>query len=949
MTKSRKQPNGPLAVVEAALSALPDDASQLPAARTSLQSIADSANEAGQDDVARFASAVSGLIDLLEAQNGDGDSREISEFVCKGLGPLGHALNGDEEAAATIPEALATIEERWGEYLSLMGGTIESDDPWADALDEDQHDSWNDGSEESASENDRANIEQMLASLSSLTSGNSTPDDDTAPKATAQPRKRTKSARKKPEMFGKTDGAVPDAPPEPAAIEMDAEMLEAYAEDARAGASRLEQVAFELEGRPDDTALHQSVCRELHTLKGASASVGLMELGDYLHRVEDYVEGAKGQSVDVAPLLQSVDAVRKQLDVLAGGSADSSDDRGEQQQDASVTASAFEPTAGREESLRVKASRVDRLMDLLAELVILRNQRDSRLNRLKNLHSELTRCVTRLNVFHDGLESGLAIRPREAVSPGEPSPLDHASGSVAEIASDVAEFARSLRDLAEPMEAENITISHFIRQFRGELMDMRRMPVSGLFQRLNRAARDAARIEDKKIEFYLEGEHAGLDKSLQERLYEPLLHIVRNAVSHGVESPQERRKAGKPEAGTIKLSAYGSPTTLVIEITDDGRGLDFEAIRRRGLDRGLLSVGEAMEESRLARLIFHPGFSTRTEANAVAGRGVGMDVVAAALQRLRAKIDVDSKPGSGTTMRLTIPLRSVIEHAMVVRAADRLFAIPMQFVQAAGPLQTDERRQLVPLRNLLELGDREPNADEQMVILGSARLSASMTRKAGSSSDSGLALIVDDVIGPDEVVVRTLPALLKSHPSLGGVTLSGDGDIVQLLDGQRLMDLAQNYREPHAQPAQTGLQKPSRKDESTSPHNAVPALVADDSLSARRRLVKMLRAAGFKITEAGDGREAVDLFRDGDFKIVFTDLEMPNLDGFGVLSEIKGNTSVESVPVVVASSRAESEFRDRAAELGANDYLVKPVSASALAETLLKLESQYAPSVESAG
>ncbi|MFQ5730750.1 MAG: response regulator [Planctomycetaceae bacterium] len=949
MSKSRGEAADPLAVLEEALNTLPGDASQLATAQTNLKTVADSAREAGRVDVARFASTIGGLLDLLDAQSGgatDGELDEISRFVREGVGPLRAALNDDSDAAAQIQEALDVVEQRWGEYLSLMepetGGAGE-EDIWANAIGADHPDSWNNESDGPSPKTSREEIEKLMASLPSG--------------GPSKEQKKTKSptgARKKPEIFGRTSGLPPDGPPPAADIDIDADLLDAYGEDARAGAARLEQIVLELEGRPDDPALHQSICRELHTLKGASASVGLTELGDYLHRVEDYVEASKGEAIDVAPLLQSVDAVRRQLDALAGrlaATANPSTGGGAELRTADSTSpSSFEPTAGREESLRVKASRVDRLMDLLAELVILRNQRDSRLNRLKNLHAELTRCVTRLHVFADGFETGLPIGTRGGASPSD---LDagqsgRASGSFVEIANDVAEFARSLRDLSEPMEAENVTISHFIRQFRTELMEMRRMPVSGLFQRLNRAARDAARIENKKIEFRLEGEHAGLDRSLQERLYEPLLHLIRNAVSHGVEPPDVRRNAGKPETGTITLSASGSPTTLIIEITDDGRGLDFEAIRRRGLDRGLIGVGESMEESRLARLIFHPGFSTRTETNAVAGRGVGMDVVAAALQRMRAKIDVDSRSGVGTAMRLTIPLRSVIEHAMVVRVAGRLFAVPMQFVQAAGPLQRDEARRRVRLRAVLGLNGALPPAQEHVVVLGSGRLSFSMTvsgaRKTGDPADAELALVVDDVIGPDEVVVRSLPSLLKPHPCLGGVTLSGDGDIVQLLDGQRLMDLALACSRSDVPDPNATTDRPAT--DAASRHNEIKALVVDDSLSARRRIVKMLQGAGCDVSEAGDGREAIARFRTGEFQVVFTDIEMPNVDGFGVLSEIKGGPLGKSTPVVVASSRSESEFRERAAEMGADDYLVKPVTAAALAETLLKIKPQLTAKVE---
>jgi len=1032
----------PLRPVEDALEQLPEHRDSLPAAREALREIAGSAQDADRHGVERLARVLEGLLELVETQlegsgspldhAGDEESafregapatestnlHQLITVIGQGIAPLRRSIIEHADASDDIERFVQSARNQWGDYLSLFESSWfeaseASDDEnslWDAALSDGPTDTWSDETDATIDNDDspasvnREDVGRILQALDNVplldrpaVTTAFTTDTDSAGQAVQgrcrnHPPADTGGSPFPPETtrgdspFEPSNGSLPDAPPAPVQLELDGDLLEAFLEDAQAGLARLEQLVLTVESDPADESARQQICRELHTLKGASASVGLSDLAAYLHAVEDYVQTTSGGEIDATPMLSSVDAMRRQIATLAGEDADSTPHESSNRASAESSAggarsssSATSPpvtssggaSSGREESLRVKTSRVEKLMDLLAELVTLRNQRDSRVGRLKSLRTELARCVMRLRVFTGGNGSGLhpngpsnpASVGRDSApkscsaddpSAGHPTPF----GSVVEIANDVAEFARTLDDIVEPMEAENVAISQFIRQFRLELTAMRRLPVAGLFQRLHRAAQDAARVEGKRIHFHLEGEHAGLDRSLQERLYEPLLHMVRNAVSHGIESEAERRQAGKPERGTITLSAKGSPTMLVIEASDDGRGLDYEAIRRRAIENGLISVSDTLDEHRLARLIFHPGFSTRQETSEISGRGVGMDVVATTLQRLRAKIDVNSQPGTGTTMRIAIPLRSVIEHVMAVRIAGQLFALPMQFVQAAGPVaditdiaETPDAASApgrIRLRQLLG-GELQPARDgEQMLLFGSGRLAIPSLFRAGppatetgssAATAQNVQLLVDSVVGPEEIVVRSLPPLLKSHPLLSGISLSGAGEIVLLLDGQRLMDLA--LQTPSTADATTNVVREHSDD---SPHatgdvpdNASRVLVVDDSLSARRHLVKLLQQAGIDTVEAADGIDGLDQFRKRTWPVVFTDIEMPRLDGLELLAELKRSGNDGTPRVVVVSSRTEGDYRQRAAALGADAYLTKPVEPSALNDVLAKL------------
>ncbi|MCP4887930.1 MAG: hypothetical protein GY904_15095, partial [Planctomycetaceae bacterium] len=238
-------------------------------------------------------------------------------------------------------------------------------------------------------------------------------------------------------------------------------------------------------------------------------------------------------------------------------------------------------------------------------------------------------------------------------------------------------------------------------------------------------------------------EQSGIERTLQQRLYEPLLHIVRNSVCHGIETAEQRQHAGKSEIGVITIEAHSGPDMLVIEVRDDGQGLDYDAIRRRGIERGLLSPNHAACEDELAQLIFQPGFSTRQSADQVAGRGVGMDVVAATLQRMRGWLEVDSVPGQGTRIRLSFPLPSLVQHAMVFRSGDQLFALPMQSVFSAGKLDLDSLR----LRMRDFAGD--PDFDSAHFSEADTGIVLAYQTAAGDGAKR-VTLVVDEIIGPEE-------------------------------------------------------------------------------------------------------------------------------------------------------------------------------------------------------
>ncbi len=498
------------------------------------------------------------------------------------------------------------------------------------------------------------------------------------------------------------------------------------------------------------------------------------------------------------------------------------------------------------------------------------------------------------------------------------------------------DLGRNLRELYEPVGDENRAISRFIRQFRQELVQLRRVPIGGLFARLQRAARDAGRKESKQVTLHLVGEDVGLERSLQEQLYDALLHIVRNAVSHGIESESQRISQGKSPSGNLTLEANGGSNLLVITVRDDGRGLDYDALRRRGVEMGLIASDRVATRSELSRLIFHPGFSTKTEATELSGRGVGMDVVATTLEQLQSWIEVESEPGQGTTIRLLVPLHSVIEHVMVFRSGGQEFAVPTQFVKSAGPW-VPEQSQGIPLVPFSAVCPNERTQDlnqSQLIVIAHGWENGDNEAGADSTQriERRMGLLVDEIVGPEEVVVRPLPGLMKDQRMFGGVTLSGTGDIMLLFDGQNLL--------------QRGLEA-SREgaalDSTTFSENQISreskrALVVDDSRSSRRALIQLLDQNDYVIDEASDGLEAVKFLNQQAYDIIFTDLEMPQMSGFDLLREIRSRESYQAIPVLMVSSRDEDVFKEKARNLGVTDYLTKPVSEKQINGALCRLQ-----------
>ncbi len=868
-------------------------------------------SDAGQDQVMDFAQLLWQLAEIIERadlqHSNLGTPDEISDAVIAGAGVIRAVLSGQSDAAGDLQESHAEISARFGPELTNL------DHAAAGEVDLDQDGSWL-GDGELADEPElpsAAEVQSLLQQLTTAESdipkwqGASHRSRSPLPEASAHALKQSDQDRTEEEI---------------GAEQIDSELRDAFMDDAMRCLASMESSLLSLEANAKDPEPLQMLGRELHTLKGASASIGLGRLADYIHSVEDAIGEIqqRDQPPPLEALLEYVDTIRERVNRFQNQGATGPSppttvaDKKEFQHPASPQQApaarelSFDDGAGDDETVRVKASRLNRLMDMLSELLMSRNRRDSELSRLISIHEDLLDNVSRIRTLN--LETDPLRSPPQSLAVKDFASADESGALLGEIANDVMESAQRLRECYQSVADGNNHVSQFIRGFRQELVELRRTPISGLFHRLRRAVSDAARSEGKQVQLKLAGEETGIERSIQSRLFEPLLHIVRNSVSHGIESAHDRLAVGKPPQGTITFEAITGPDLLVIEVRDDGGGLDYEAIRRRGMERGLITA-ETSSHRELAQLIFHPCFSTRDSANQVSGRGVGMDVVAATLERMCGWVEVDSSAGHGTTIRLSIPLPSMVQHVMVFRSAGQLFAVPMQAVQSAG--DQDEKLHAVCLDQLLEL-QSPSGGGQEMVVLGQATPIAT-----GNAPPAKIAILIDEIIGPEEVVIRPLPKLFRQHPVCVGATLSGLGEVVLLLDANRLSQAAELLEgsiaaKPNAAPRQHKV------------------LVVDDSAAARMRVIQSLNKYPVQIVQSGNGRDALQIFQSGSFDVVFSDIEMPRMTGLQLLAEIKRHPIGQHTPVVLVSSRTEDTIRREAIRLGAMACLEKPLTAAAV-------------------
>ena len=755
-----------------------------------------------------------------------------------------------------------------------------------------------------------------------------------------------------------------------------------------------------LERAGDGEASIAELFRAVHTLKGAAYVVGCRPIGELAHGLEDLLVAVRERRARLAPAVldagvAAVDCFKRMLDPAADAAFDlttaaaglrarvaalleatpvDAEPAPEAPAPEPATVTPVRPArpAPREsapsrlgrQTIRVALERLDGLMDLVGELVVARSTLERRLAELDRLGDvlftsrgrlgqsvadfERKHLDSRLPTRRDdhGGEDGGATRHRSVAELFAELEFDRYDDftlfarSVAEIASDIAEVHAELASLGRVVREDIGLVHRLTGEVRAGLGRARLVPIGSLYTRFVRQGQEAARANGKSVRIETSGESVELDASIIEQVVDPLLHLVQNAVVHGLESPDERRARGKPAAGTVTLGASHRGAFVVIEVADDGRGIDADRLRRRAVAQQFVRAEAAatMSDRDALDLIFRPGFSTAAEVTTTAGRGVGMDVVRTNIGRLNGEVVVDTELGAGTRFTLRLPLTVLVTEALVIRVGPEVLAVPLNAVHVIATLGADGRRAgpegeqalvedrwlpLIRLDRALGLPAADPGPRPTVLAL----------RGGGGL----FACTVDQVLHKEDIVVKPLGGFLDGIGPYSGATVSSDGRVTLLLDAAHLGELAVRPAPGRARPA------PSRSDGVT--HAVSPlaraskarVLLVDDSLSVRKFVGHMLDKAGFEVTTATDGADALARLAEAEFDVMVTDLEMPRMNGYELLEDVRRRPSTRELPVVILSTRAGDKHQSLARRLGVNHYMTKPVAEEAFVRLIESL------------
>ncbi|GAA7999631.1 chemotaxis histidine kinase/response regulator CheAY2 [Helicobacter pylori] len=529
--------------------------------------------------------------------------------------------------------------------------------------------------------------------------------------------------------------------------------------------------------------------------------------------------------------------------------------------------------------------------------------------------------------------------------------LDHLMNLIGELVLGKNRLIRIYGDVEERYDGEKFleelnqvvsSISAVTTDLQLAVMKTRMQPVGKVFNKFPRMVRDLSRELGKSIELIIEGEETELDKSIVEEIGDPLIHIIRNSCDHGIEPLEERRILNKPETGKVQLSAYNEGNHIVIKISDDGKGLDPVMLKEKAIEKGVISErdAEGMSDRETFNLIFKPGFSTAKVVSNVSGRGVGMDVVKTNIEKLNGIIEIDSEVGVGTTQKLKIPLTLAIIQALLVGVQEEYYAIPLSSVLETVRISQDEiytvdGKSVLRLRDevlsLVRLSDifkvdaiLESNSDVYVVIIGLA--------------DQKIGVIVDYLIGQEEVVIKSLGYYLKNTRGIAGATVRGDGKITLIVDVGAMMDMAKSIKVNI-----TTLMNESENTKSKNSPSDYVVLAIDDSSTDRAIIRKCLKPLGITLLEASNGLEGLEMLKNGDKTpdAILVDIEMPKMDGYTFASEVRKYNKFKNLPLIAVTSRVTKTDRMRGVESGMTEYITKPYSGEYLTTVVkrsIKLE-----------
>jgi chemotaxis protein histidine kinase CheA/CheY-like chemotaxis protein len=740
-----------------------------------------------------------------------------------------------------------------------------------------------------------------------------------------------------------------------------------------------------LEKSPDDSQLFQNLSRNVHTLKGGAQIVGLENIGSIAHLIEDFFDRRKDISqAELDVIFKGVDEIQNLVNAVKAGNRDENATYGSvisnlknglkkttaetkvKTADLADMKSVRIDTAAEhppdtEQVIKITTEKLDNLINMAAELVINKSQLTNYLEKLKEISSQIDTDKRKLQSSTDAIDSFLTkIKSEKETSDDteEVVNLSSISDDFKKVLDTFEDVTSNFKNITQHFELNLGQISSLTKLLHDDILQVRMVPTEMLFSRFARAVRDLSRKQKKKVNLVVEGETTEMDRAMVESLTDPVMHLVRNAIDHGIETPKERKEKNKKEDGILLLRAMRDKNHIMIEVQDDGRGIDPEVIKKAIVRKKLAKKAEAakMTQAEIMQFIFQPGFTTKRGASKVSGRGIGLDVVVENLRQIKGDVAINSTPDKGTIFTIRVPLTLAITQVMLIESQGEILAVPLAAVDETIEVKTKaieekENRQFITIHDnqipLVEIkrflkyeSDRDIEAPKQ-------RHAILVNQKT-----NGYALLVDKVLRREEIVVKALGEELNNLEFISGGTILGDGKVVLILDiGAITRVIEREYFEDSSDFAPLEIARKIVSDEKQE-ESKVPiakksavvkkvitdrspvALIVDDSLSVRKFVSSVLERNNYETKLANDGTDAVVAIESQDFDIIITDLEMPQMHGFDLIEKIRSQEHFDEIPIVILTGKAAKENKEKGLKLGANAYIIKPFKENDLLKTL---------------
>ena len=783
-----------------------------------------------------------------------------------------------------------------------------------------------------------------------------------------------------------------------AMTELDQELAQVFQSEAAEILDSSDVIVQRLRVEPDNIELLNDLRREMHTLKGSSRMAGFMTVGDLAHAAESVLDALGKGTLKASPLV--LDPVQRALDrlhqllaaVRDGAPLPTQQDLvdelhrvlegepAEQTQRPTETPAAAAPTAvgptsatapvvrpaekpavaapASADTIRVSAALLNTLVNQMGESSIFRARIGQGVSAMSENLNDMEQTIARLRryVNHLATQAEARIQSRQDQGPKahqmefDPLELDRFT--------ELQQLSRSLMEIAEDLGSVGNTLGEHTREIttlldqQGKvnkeiqqgLMRTGMVRFGAIIPRLRRVVRQAAQDLGKRAELLVAGEESEVDRTVLENMVAPLEHMLRNSLAHGIELPEQRRVAGKPDIGTITLSLRREGAELVLELGDDGAGLNFNVIRLKGEEKGLLLPGQPATQDELTALLLRPGFSTASTVTQVSGRGVGMDVVNEAIRAMRGALLIQTEPGQGTRFIVRLPFSLAVTQALLVQAGDGVFAIPLLSIELVTRINEAEFRSYLSGEQIQhQYSGRNYPVHNLGILVGSEQVLPFDEVKDRRppillfrSAEASAALQVEAVRGNQEIIVKPVGPQFNGVPGISGATVLGDGRVVVVLE---LAALVRNIGSQRQKQSESRALRAARQEARQEKLNI---MVIDDSITMRKVTSRVLERHNIQVTTAKDGLEAVAMLQTQVPDLAILDIEMPRMDGFEVVAHVRNQANLRHLPIIMVTSRGGDKHRDRAMKLGVNDYLTKPYQEEQLMLSIRKILGERA-------